>query len=62
MLLGDNGTEPAPAVAFSLLMAMGTKGQQFTFAQLADILQAAGFINVRWQQSYGYYSLVRAEK
>jgi predicted O-methyltransferase YrrM len=62
MLLDDNGTARAPAVAFSLLMAMGTKGQQFTFAQLADILQAAGFINISWQPSYGYYSLVRAEK
>jgi hypothetical protein len=27
-------------------MAMGTNGQQFTFAQLAELLQAAGFINV----------------
>jgi acetylserotonin N-methyltransferase len=62
MLLDDSGTAPAPAVAFSLLMAMGTKGQQFTFAQLADILQQAGFINIRWQPSYGYYSLVRGEK
>ncbi|MES2623775.1 MAG: methyltransferase [Pseudomonadota bacterium] len=62
MLLDDNGTEPGPAVAFSLLMAMGTKGQQFTFAQLAEILQAAGFIDITWQQSYGYYSLVKAGK
>lgn len=62
MLLEDSGTAPAPAVAFSLLMAMGTKGQQFTFSQLADILQQAGFVNISWQPSYGYYSLVRGEK
>ena len=62
MLLDDSATAPAPAVAFSLLMAMGTKGQQFTFAQLADILQQAGFINVSWRPSYGYYSLVSATK
>jgi hypothetical protein len=62
MLLDDNAIAPAPAVAFSLLMAMGTKGQQFTFAQLADILQQAGFINILWQPSYGYYSLISAVK
>jgi predicted O-methyltransferase YrrM len=62
MLLDNDGTEPAPAVAFSLLMAMGTKGQQFTFAELANILQAAGFGDIKCQPSYGYYSLVSASK
>lgn len=62
MLLDDSGTAPAPAVAFSLLMAMGTLGQQFTLAQLRGILEEAGFREVSCQHSYGYYSLVRAEK
>jgi acetylserotonin N-methyltransferase len=62
MLLDDSGTAPAPAVAFSLLMAMGTMGQQFTFAQLREILETAGFRHVSCQHSYGYYSLVRAVK
>lgn len=62
MLLDDSGTSPKPAVAFSLLMAMGTKGQQFTFAQLAAILAEAGFVNIRVQSSYGYYSIVSGEK
>lgn len=62
MLLDDSGTAPAPAVAFSLLMAMGTMGQQFTFAQLREILEAAGFRAVSCQHSYGYYSLVRGVK
>lgn len=62
MLLDDDGLGPEPAVAFSLLMAMGTMGQQFTFAQLQDILQSAGFRNVQCQHTYGYYSIVSAEK
>lgn len=62
MLLDDSGTAPAPAVAFSLLMAMGTLGQQFTFGQLREILETAGFHSVSCQHSYGYYSLVRAVK
>lgn len=62
MLLDDTGTAPTPAVAFSLLMAMGTMGQQFTFIQLQDLLTEAGFRNIRCQPSYGYYSLVTGEK
>jgi predicted O-methyltransferase YrrM len=62
MLLDDNCAAPSHAVTFSLLMAMGTKGQQFSFPQLQELLQQAGFRNVRCQHSYGYYSLVKAEK
>ena len=62
MLLDDSGTAPAPAVAFSLLMAMGTLGQQFTLRQLREILESAGFSKISCQHSYGYYSLVRGIK
>ena len=62
MLLHDSGKGPYPTIAFSLLMAIGTKGQQFTFPQLADILISAGFVNVSSRPSYGYYSIVSAEK
>lgn len=62
MLLDDGGLTPKPAVAFSLLMAMGTLGQQFTFGQLQEILASAGFRNISCQQTYGYYSIVAGEK
>jgi acetylserotonin N-methyltransferase len=62
MLLDDGATGPAPAVAFSLLMAMGTKGQQFSLPQLRAILETAGFRAISCQSSYGYYSLVTARK
>jgi len=62
MLLNDCGKAPQQAVAFSLLMAIGTKGQQFTLPMLVDILESAGFVNVSSTHSYGYYSIVRAEK
>lgn len=62
MLLDDSGSAPEPAVTFSLLMAMGTMGQQFTFRQLEELLTEAGFSNVRTQPSYGYYSIVVADK
>lgn len=62
MLLDDSGTAPNPAVAFSLLMAMGTMGQQFTLPLLRQILEQAGFTNINSQHSYGYYSLIRGSK
>ncbi len=62
MLLDDSGTGPEPAVAFSLLMALATKGQQFSFPQLKELLEQAGFRNVSCRPTYGYYSIVSAEK
>lgn len=62
MLLDDSGDGPIQPVAFSLLMCLGTKGQQFTFSQLKEMLEKAGFTGVTAQRSYGYYSLVTGFK
>lgn len=62
MLLDDSGDGPIQPVAFSVLMCLGTKGQQFTLAQLREILEAAGFADVCAQRTYGYYSLVTGHK
>ena len=62
ILLEESGDEPYAAVAFSFFMTQGTKGQQFTMAQLEAILTKAGFSNISAQRSYGYYSLVTGKK
>lgn len=62
MLLNDSGDGPIQPIAFSVLMCLGTKGQQFTFGQLREILEAAGFTRVETRRSYGYYSLVTGFK
>lgn len=62
MLLDDSGDAPYPAVAFSFLMTWGTKGQQFTFNQLKDLLTTAGFTSIGTVRSAGYYSLVTGYK
>jgi len=62
MLLDDSGDGPIQPIAFSLLMCLGTKGQQFTLGQLGEILEGAGFTGVTAERSYGYYSLVTARK
>lgn len=62
MLLDDSGDGPINAAAFSVVMCFGTKGQQFTLAQIRKILEGAGFGRVDARRSYGYYSLVTAFK
>lgn len=62
MLLDDSGDGPIQPVAFSLLMCLGTKGQQFTFPELKGILEQAGFTDITAERSYGYYSLVTGRK
>ncbi len=60
MLLDDAGTGPRTAAAFSVLMLMATKGQQFTLAELKNILDEAGFVDLQVVPTYGDYSLVSA--
>jgi hypothetical protein len=58
MLLDDHGAGPATAAAFSMLMLLGTQGQQFTFAELKAILEDAGFTDVEARATAGHYSIV----
>jgi acetylserotonin N-methyltransferase len=63
MLMDDDGCGPLPAAAFSLLMLIGTKGRQYSFAELRGFLEQAGFADVEAQGTgQGYYSLVSARK
>ena len=63
MLMDDDGCGPLPAAAFSLLMLLGTRGRQYSLAELRAILEAAGFRDVEAASTGGgYYSLVTARK
>lgn len=62
MLLDDTGTAPRTAAAFSVLMLIGTRGQQFRFVELQRMLENAGFVDVTVTPAHGYYSLVSARK
>src|SRR5690606_41658506 len=63
VLMDDEGTGPWPAAAFSLLMLIGTRGRQFTLAELRGFLGAAGFEDVEAASTGGgYYSLVSARR
>jgi acetylserotonin N-methyltransferase len=62
MLLDDDGAGPATAASFSMMMLLGTQGQQFTFSELNEILEKAGFAGVESRQTSVYYSIITARK
>jgi hypothetical protein len=63
ILMDDEGTGPWPAAAFSLMMLIGTLGKQYSLPEFQEILESAGFTDVRARRSGGgYYSLVSARK
>ncbi|MGC1459482.1 MAG: methyltransferase [Steroidobacteraceae bacterium] len=47
ILMDDEGTGPWPAAAFSLLMLIGTLGKQYSLQEFQEILESAGFTDVR---------------
>ena len=63
MLMDDDGCGPLPAAAFSVLMLLGTRGRQYTLAELRGFLESAGFSGVEaFSTGGGYYSLVVGRK
>jgi hypothetical protein len=62
MLLAEDGSGPVTTASFSMLMLLGTKGRQYTFNELRQILASAGFVDIDSRKTYGYYSVVSARK
>lgn len=63
ILLDDDGCGPLPALAFSMLMLIGTRGRQYSLPELRGFLEPAGFVDVEAVRTGGgYYSLVSARK
>ncbi len=62
MLLDDTHDGPPTAVAFSMYMLLGTKGQQFTAAEIGKLLGDAGFGDVRVTPAHGDFAVVSARK
>lgn len=62
MLLDDEKTGPMAVAELSLSMLFGTQGQQYSGAELAATLEAAGFVELSVTPTFGYWSLVSAVK
>jgi hypothetical protein len=43
-------------------MMLGAEGQQYTFGELRELLEACGFVDVRVTPTYGCYSLIAARR
>jgi acetylserotonin N-methyltransferase len=61
-LLDDDGAGPVTTAAFSMLMLLATQGQQFTFGELKQLLETAGFRDIETQPTAGYYSITTGHK
>ncbi|HXS80989.1 MAG TPA: methyltransferase [Gammaproteobacteria bacterium] len=61
-LLAEDGSGPVTTAAFSMLMLLGTRGRQYTFGELRQILSSAGFVDMDSCATYGYYSVVSGRK
>lgn len=62
MLISDDASGPIASAAYSMLMLAGTRGRQYGSGELSDLLADAGFTDVSIQDTYGHFSLLRAEK
>ena len=62
ILLDDTKDGPLHASSFSVAMMFFTQGKQYSFGELRDILEEAGFVDVGVTVTYGYFSLVSARK
>lgn len=62
ILLNDDGSGSRTAAAFSVLMVIGTQGQQFTFGQLESLLAEAGFTSIECYPTSPLHSVVRGRK
>jgi hypothetical protein len=60
--LGPDQASPLATTCFHLLMFINHQSQQFSFKGLSRILSEVGFRNVVAHETFGYYSVVVAEK
>jgi acetylserotonin N-methyltransferase len=62
VLLDETKDGPLGAALFSASMMLNTQGRQFTFSELKCLLRRAGFEHVERRSSFGYYTLITAQK
>ncbi|MGQ0720279.1 MAG: methyltransferase [Candidatus Eiseniibacteriota bacterium] len=61
-LVEDDGRGPLANALVNLDMALWTEGQQFSEAELRELLGAAGFVDVERRPTAGYWSVVIGRK
>ena len=62
LLISDDASGPSGPAAFSAMMLVGTQGRQYSYAELAGLLQDAGFADVSVSEAHGSFSLLCGRK
>ena len=62
MLMNDDHSGPAATAGFAAQMLLDTRGQQYTFPEIRELLEGAGFADVGVTRTSGYYSVVTGRK
>lgn len=62
MLFNEQKTGPLLTSAYNLKMMLWTKGQQFSFSEIENVLKETGFCKIRKITSLGNWSIVIGEK
>ena len=61
-LYSDKKTGPCPIAGFSMIMLGWTEGEQYSGKELSDMLREEGFRNIDTRPTFGYWSIVTAQK
>lgn len=62
MLYNDQKSGPAPVATLDACMLIWAKGQEYSGRELAELLTAAGFVEVAMKPTWGYWSIVTGVK
>jgi predicted O-methyltransferase YrrM len=63
VLYDDDKRGPLRAASVNVLMSLlYARGQQYSGAELGDFLSQAGFVDVDWQRTWGYWGIVVGRK
>ncbi len=62
ILFNDEKTGPLVAAAGSVAMLNWTEGKQYSGKEITEILKDSGFLNISIINTFGYWSLIVAEK
>ena len=61
-MVADDDGGPLTVAGYSAAMLVWTQGRQYNRAELAEMLMATGFVDVKTTSTFGYWAIVSARK
>jgi ubiquinone/menaquinone biosynthesis C-methylase UbiE len=62
IVYNDDKTGPVAAASMDVLMLLWVQGQQLSGAEFSQMLETAGFTDVKVTPTFGYWSVVTGRK